>query len=199
MGHRPKSLLELGGVPLIRRQLIALSGAGVDEVVVVLGHYAERIEQVVKEFPVTVVHNPDPSAGQVSSLRLGLSALSQKLDAVMVALADQPLINSQDLSDVIGAYKKRPEGTLVVQPTVDGLPGNPVIFSADVRDQILSGDVNLGCRQWQSAHSDQVHRWVSTNNRYRTDVDTEEDIGALASRTGHQLKWPLDLVSTPAS
>ena len=37
IGHRPKSLLELGGVPLIRRQLIALSGAGVDEVVVVLG------------------------------------------------------------------------------------------------------------------------------------------------------------------
>ena len=36
MGHRPKSLLELGGVPLIRRQLIALSGAGMDEVVVVL-------------------------------------------------------------------------------------------------------------------------------------------------------------------
>jgi molybdenum cofactor cytidylyltransferase len=34
MGTRPKSLLELGGVPLIRRQLIALSGAGVDEVVV---------------------------------------------------------------------------------------------------------------------------------------------------------------------
>ncbi|MGA0927100.1 MAG: NTP transferase domain-containing protein, partial [Burkholderiaceae bacterium] len=36
IGSRPKCLLELGGVPLIRRQLIALSGAGVDEVVVVL-------------------------------------------------------------------------------------------------------------------------------------------------------------------
>ena len=47
MGQRPKSLLELGGVPLIRRQLIALSGAGMDEVVVVLGHYAERIEEAV--------------------------------------------------------------------------------------------------------------------------------------------------------
>ena len=74
MGHRPKSLLELGGVPLIRRQLIALSGAGVDEVVVVLGHYADRIEEAVKEFPVTLVRNPDPDAGQISSLRLGLQA-----------------------------------------------------------------------------------------------------------------------------
>ena len=34
MGGRPKPLLQLGGVPLIRRNLIALSGAGVDEVAV---------------------------------------------------------------------------------------------------------------------------------------------------------------------
>lgn len=196
MGNRPKSLLELGGVPLIRRQLIALSGAGVDEVVVVLGHYAELIEEAVKEFPVTLVRNPNPDAGQISSLRLGLQALSSKLDAALVALADQPLINSQDINDLIGAYKKRTADTHVVQPTVDGLPGNPVMFSSEVRDQILSGDAYVGCRQWQSAHPDQVHHWPTNNSRYRTDVDTLEDIAALAARTGHQLKWPAHLLVT---
>ncbi len=193
MGNRPKSLLQLGGVPLIRRQLIALSGAGVDEVVVVLGHYADLIEEAVKEFPVTLVRNPVPDAGQISSLRIGLQALSPKLDATLVALADQPLINSQDINDLIGAYKKRSAGTQVVQPTVDGLPGNPVMFSAEVREQILAGDVNVGCRQWQSAHPDQVQHWATTNSRYRTDVDTLEDIAALAARTGHQLQWPAHL------
>jgi molybdenum cofactor cytidylyltransferase len=196
MGHRPKSLLELGGVSLIRRQLIALSGAGVDEVVVVLGHYADRIEEAVKEFPVTLVRNLDPNAGQVSSLRLGLQSLSVKLDAVLVALADQPLINSQDINDLIGAYKKRPEGSQVAQPMVNGLPGNPVMFSAEVREQILAGEANIGCRQWQSSHPDQVYAWVSSNTRYRTDVDTLEDIEALAARTGHRLKWPADLAFT---
>jgi CTP:molybdopterin cytidylyltransferase MocA len=196
MGLRPKSLLQLGGVPLIRRQLIALSGAGVDEVVVVLGHYAERIEEAVKEFPVTLVRNLNPDDGQVSSLRLGLQALSPKLDAVLVALADQPLINSQDINDLIGAFKKRPEKTQVVQPTVDGLPGNPVMFSAEVRDQILQGHANIGCRQWQSTHPEHVHAWSSTNLRYRTDVDTPEDIQALAERTGHRLVWPADLQAT---
>jgi molybdenum cofactor cytidylyltransferase len=168
----------------------------VDEVVVVLGHYADRIEEAVKEFPVTLVRNPDPDAGQISSLRLGLQALSVKLDAVLVALADQPLINSQDINDLIGAYKKRPEGAQVVQPTVDGLPGNPVMFSAEVRDQILAGAANVGCRQWQSANPEQVHPWATTNTRYRTDVDTLEDIEALAARTGHRLKWPADLMVT---
>jgi CTP:molybdopterin cytidylyltransferase MocA len=197
MGHRPKSLLELGGVPLIRRQLIALSGAGMDEVVVVLGHYADHIEKAVQEFPVTLVRNLDPDAGQISSLRLGLQALSPKLDAVLVALADQPLIHSQDINDLIGAYKKRPTGTQVVQPMVDGLPGNPVIFSAEVRAQILSGSANVGCRQWQSANPEQVHPWVTPNTRYRTDVDTPEDIEALAARTGHRLQWPAHWAVTP--
>ena len=195
MGHRPKCLLELGGVSLIRRQLIALSGAGVDELVVVLGHHAERIEPAVRDFPVTLVRNPDPDAGQVSSLRLGLQALTGKIDSVLVALADQPLINSQDINDLIGAYKKRPEGTEVVQPTVDGLPGNPVMFSQSVREQILAGAASVGCRQWQAANPQAVHPWASSNQRYRTDVDTPEDIEALAARTGHRLLWPKDLLS----
>lgn len=193
MGHRPKSLLELGGVPLIRRQLIALSGAGVDELVVVLGHHAERISEAVQDFPVTLVHNPAPDDGQASSLRVGLRALSPRTDAVLVALADQPLINSLDISGLIAAYKQRPPGTQVVQPEVDGEPGNPVVFSAEVRDQILAGDTRLGCRQWQASHPEQVHRWVTTSQRYRTDVDTPEDIERLAQRTGHQLRWPADL------
>ena len=195
MGNKPKCLLELGGVSLIRRQLIALSGAGVDELVVVLGHHAERIEPAVRDFPVTLVRNLDPDAGQVSSLRLGLQALTGKIDSVLVALADQPLINSQDINDLIGAYKKRPEGAEVVQPTVDGLPGNPVMFSQSVREQILAGEARVGCRQWQAANPQAVHPWTSSNQRYRTDVDSLEDIEALAARTGHRLRWPADLLS----
>ena len=193
MGHRPKSLLELGGVPLIRRQLIALSGAGVDEVVVVLGHHAALIEPVIQDFPVTIVHNPQPDEGQVSSLRLVLNALQGKLDAVMVTLADLALINAQDLTDLIAAYKKRPEGAQVVIPTVNELPGNPVMFSQDVRLQVLSEQANVGCKQWQGQHPDQVHRWITPNRRYRLDMDTAEDIEALAQSTGHRLRWPANL------
>ena len=124
MGHRPKSLLELGGVPLIRRQIIALSGAGVDEVVVVLGHYADLIEEAVKEFPVT--RCATPTQMRVKSFFLASRATSAVIQTRCGAggVADQPLINSQDINDLIGAYKKRTTDTQVVQPTVDGLPGN---------------------------------------------------------------------------
>lgn len=193
MGHKPKSLLELGGVPLIRRQLIALSGAGVDEVVVVLGHHAELIEPVVQTFPVTLVRNPNPDDGQVSSQRLGLAALGGKLDAVIVALADQPLINAQDITALIGAFKKRPEGTSVVFPQFNGERGNPVMFSNEVREQILAGAANIGCRQWQAANAQAVAPFVTDNRRYRVDVDTPEDLEAFTRDTGHVLRWPAAL------
>jgi molybdenum cofactor cytidylyltransferase len=194
MGGRPKALLELGGVPLIRRQLIALSGAGVDEVVVVLGHHAELIEPMVRSFPVTLVRNLNPDDGQTSSQRLGLQALTGRHDAVLVALADQPLINAQDISAVIGAFKKRAEGTAVVVPTVDGKPGNPVVFSAEVQQQILAGDASVGCRQWRAANPQAVSFFATDNRRYRVDVDTLDDIARFERETGHALRWPAALM-----
>jgi len=189
MGGRPKSLLELGGVPLIRRQLIALSGAGVDEVVVVLGHHAQAIEAAVREFPVTLVRNPAPDDGQASSVRVGLAALGGKLDAVIVALADQPLINAQDITALIGAFKKRGTASMVV-PRVDGEPGNPVIFEAALRDEWLAGEANGACRRWRDANPERVH-WLDTDNRrYRIDIDTPEDLQRFTERTGHALRWP---------
>lgn len=192
LGGRPKALLELGGVPLIRRQLIALSGAGVDEVVVVLGHHAEAIEPVIAEFPVTLVRNPDPDAGQASSVRIGLAALSGKLDAVIVALADQPLVHAQDITGLIGAFKKRGAAAMVV-PRHAGAPGNPVIFEAALRDQWLAGEANAACRQWREAHPSQVH-WLDTDNsRYGIDIDTPEDLQRFTERTGHVLRWPANI------
>lgn len=193
MGHRPKSLLELDGSPLIRLVIGALLDAGVHELAVVLGHHAERIAPVIGSLPVKVVRNADPDVSQNMSLHVGLQALSNRPDAVLVALADQPLISSQDIKDLVIVYNQRPAHVQVVQPQVDGLPGNPVIFSAAVRDQILSGDTGAGCRQWQAAHPEQVLRWGTTNRHYRTDVDTLDDIEALAAHTGQRLNWPADL------
>ena len=197
LGGRPKALLELGGVPLIVRQLVALSGAGVDEVVVVLGHHADAIEAAVRPFPITLARNPSPDDGQASSVRIGLRALSPGLDAVMVALADQPLIDAPDVTALIGAFKKRGDAAMVVPrvPGADGKlePGNPVIFDAALRDEWLAGAADLACRRWRLAHPERV-RWFDTDNRrYKVDIDTPEDIERFAASTGHALHWPAAL------
>jgi len=194
LGGRPKALLELGGVPLVMRQLIALSGAGVDEVAVVLGHHAAAVEAAVRSFPITLVHNPSPDDGQASSVRLGLRALSPQLDAVLVALADQPLIDAPDITALIGAYKQRGDAAMVVpRVTADdgeARPGNPVIFDAALREQWLAGAADLACRKWRQANPQRV-RWFDTaNSHYRVDIDTADDLQAFAAATGHALVWP---------
>jgi len=193
IGWRPKCLLELDGVPLIHRQITALSGAGVDELVVVLGHYVQQILPIIETFPITIVRNDRPQDGLVSSQRLGLTALSAQLDAVIVALADQPLIDVDDIRALISTWKKRREGIAVVYPEIQGERGNPVIFDATVREDILGSAATIGCRQWQSAHADRVMPFITDNRHYQIDIDTDDDLARFEQDTGYALRWPQTL------
>lgn len=192
LGGRPKSLLELDGVPLIRWQLIALSGAGVNEIVVVLGHYADAIESAIIDRSVTLVRNPSPDDSQTSSLRMGLMALVGKLDAVIVALADQPLVEAEDITALIESFAARRSygnGSMVV-PRVAGEPGNPVIVDFALKDEWLRGDINMTGRSWRESNPERVH-WFDTDNvHYRIDIDTPQDIERFAARSNHTLRWP---------
>lgn len=200
MGGRPKALLELGGVPLVMRQLIALSGAGVDEVVVVLGHHADAVEAAVRTLPISLARNPSPDDGQASSVLCGLKALSPSLDAVIVALADQPLIGAQDISDLIGRFKQRGDAAMVVPRVTDadgrGQPGNPIIFDAALRDEWLSGAADGACRRWRERNSQRIGWFDTDNHRYRVDLDTLEDLVRFTEQTGHVLSWPAALRET---
>ncbi|WP_322991489.1 nucleotidyltransferase family protein [Limnohabitans sp.] len=195
MGHRPKCLLQFDGMTLLERQLQALTLAGVTPIRVVLGHHAERIlqEGVLARWSAQPVHNPQPDDGHVSSLRLGLKALPAGLDAVVVALADQPLIDVQGVQALLAAFAQRPAGTQLLQPKVQGLPGNPVVFSGSVMAQILAGDDLMGARQWQLAHPAAVYHWETPHGHYRLDVDNEADRQAVEQLTGQSLRWPNDL------
>ena len=190
MGQRPKSLLELDGVPLICRQVMALRQAGVSELVLVLGHHAKDIEAAVKALKVSVVINPDPDAGPVGSQRLGLQSLSGHSDAVLMALADQPLLDAADLRQLIQAFDQRLPGSALVYPRVDGQPGNPVIFTAAVRAAMLACPPDVGCKQWRQAHAPQAEAFDCHNLHFMQDVDTPEDIAKLRRSSGRQLQWP---------
>lgn len=202
MGGVAKPLITLQGVPLIKRQLIALSGAGVDEVVVVTGHAREAIEEQVQSFPVTLAHNPDYADGQQGSVRVGLQALSGAFDAVFVVLADQPLIAAADLTELMSAFKRRPAGHIVV-PVVSkadsttlagdenaGQRGNPILLDDVALTQILASDIKLGCRHLIERQPDMVHVHKTANTRFIVDLDTPEDLQQLAQRTGWALELP---------
>jgi CTP:molybdopterin cytidylyltransferase MocA len=189
MGHVAKPLIRLQGVPLITRHLVALSGAGVDEVVVVTGYARDAVEQQVRRFSVTLAHNEAHAAGQQGSVRVGLAALSGEFDAVIVMLADQPLIGASDLTELIGAFKKRKRGHVVI-PVVQGQRGNPIVLDAVAHAQILDSGTNLGCRHLIERQPELVCVHETANTRFVTDLDTVQDVRDLAQRTGWQLELP---------
>jgi CTP:molybdopterin cytidylyltransferase MocA len=190
MGGVAKALIRLQGVPLISRQLVALSGAGVDEVVVVTGHARQAVEEEVRSYVVTLAHNADHAAGDQASVRAGLEALSGPFDAVMIVPVDQPLIGASDFTELIGAFKKRPAGHVVV-PVVDGRRGNPIVLGDVALARILASGTNLGCRHLIEREPELVHAYETANTRFVTDLDTVGDLEALAQRTGWRLEIPV--------
>jgi len=202
MGGRPKSLLQRDGQTLLARLLGKMAEAGIDETVLVLGHHASAIQQALLKnepdlsrpqgtspMPLHVVMNPTPEAGQNSSLQLGLAkAQAFKPEWLMVALADQPLLEAADLKDLIAAVKQAPTGTQMLQPSVKGQPGNPVMFSGGVMQAILHNPLSGG-KEWRQQNPDQALAWPSPNVHYCVDMDTPEDIAKLAQEHGIDLTW----------
>jgi molybdenum cofactor cytidylyltransferase len=189
MDGRAKPLIERDGVPLVRRVVQALLAAGVGEVVVVVGHRSDEVAWAVHDLPVLVIVNEDYAAGHVRSLRKGLAALPDAVTAVLVALADQPLLEAADVSAVIDAGERRGPARAVV-PRVQQRRGHPVMLDAGACAEILRGNAGYGAREWLDEHPDEVAWFDSDNLHYVEDVDFPEDLERIAQRHGCAMRWP---------
>jgi CTP:molybdopterin cytidylyltransferase MocA len=183
MGGRPKPLIERDGVPLVRRAVQALLGAGVGEVVVVVGYRADEVAWAVNDLPARVVVNEAYPAGRVTSLRKGLVELPDSVAATLVVLADQPLLDVADVSAVIEAYEGRGSARAVV-PRVQERRGHPVVLAASACGEILRGDAGYGAREWLDEHPDEVCWFDSDNLHYVEDIYYPEDLERIAQRHG---------------
>ena len=117
-------------------------------------------------------------------MRAGLAALGGSFDAVFIVPSDQPLIGAGDLTELIGAFKKRVSGHIVV-PIVDGQRGNPILLDESAHAQILAGAMNLACRHLIERQPELVSAYETSNSRFISDLDTLEDVQRLG--TTHRL------------
>lgn len=125
----PKQLLEIGGKPLLVRAVEAALASPAWPVVVVLGAQAERIRPILAGWPVLVADNPAWSEGMASSIREGIGTLQQfsrHLDAVMVALCDQPAFDAGVIEKLLAA--ERATGRSIVAAHYSGRNGAPALF-----------------------------------------------------------------------
>ena len=183
LGGRAKGAIEIEGEPLILRGLRVLSNAGVDEVVVVTGHYQSEISPLLAQADslfngscLVEVTQPMGDHSQSDSLRLGVASLSQEVDAVMVLPVDMPALTRQDLISLIGAYKHADAAIEFVGPMVGARPGNPVLFSRRVALKIARGEGDFGSGAWRHQRPDWLLEWQTDNLHYVADIDTPEDL-----------------------
>jgi molybdenum cofactor cytidylyltransferase len=178
---RNKLLLTFKSKPLIARAADTLLAAEVDEVIVVLGHEAEKLREHLEGKPVKLVFNPEYSSGQSTSVRMGVSAVSSRATAILICLADQPLLEPEDINQIVRAFPRAKEtGKSIVVPFHQGQRGNPVILDVTHRDAILEVVGDVGCKQVIKRHPERVLVVEMETDHVVRDVDTLEEFNSLA-------------------
>lgn len=173
---QPKLLLPLEGRSLIRRtteQVIAAGESQWKEVVVVLGHEAERIRRELEGLAVRTVFNPRFAAGMSASLIAGLQAVSPKAEGAMIFLGDQPLVSVEVVRSMLTAFRERERPIIV--PVYDGARGNPVLFSRSLFSELMTVEGDQGGRDIVMRDSGRVETVAFASNFAPQDVDTWED------------------------
>jgi len=171
---RPKALLPIGAVSFMERIVKSLQAAGLEKVIVVLGHNAADIEARIRGLPVTVAINPDYAQGQLSSLVAGLRALpAEKIDGILVHLVDHPFVNPALVRRMIESFYRSKK--LIVVPKYKGRRGHPVIFSSRLFDELRRAPLDQGAKSVVHAHAAETLELDTDEEGITFDIDTPED------------------------
>lgn len=146
---------------LLPRVLERVRASSVDEIVVVAGAYDLDPGAVAR-----IVTCPDWHAGPGASLRCGVSALDDDVEAAVVVLADGPKLSSAAVDRVVGEWR-RSGG--VVAASYEGSRGHPVVLGRADWDEIP--DEGLRDRSVRLVPCDDLGA--------PGDVDTPEDLRRL--------------------
>jgi nicotine blue oxidoreductase len=182
---RPKALVELNGQTLAERGVRLLRTGGADPILVVIGAAEVRL-------PATrTVYNPDWRTGMGSSLRAALRALDSppepgqaadlpaSVAAVVVALADQPLVGAEAVARLIAAYR---HGASVAVAAYDGQPRNPVLIAREHWPEVIaSATGDAGARSFLRTHADLVTLVECGDTGRPDDIDTPADLARIAA------------------
>ena len=182
---RPKALVELDGQTLAERGVTMLRSGGADPVLLVTG--AAPVE-LAPERQVRTVHNVEWRTGMGSSLRAALRALAPpdapdpapEVGAVVIALADQPLVGAEAVARLIAAYRA---GASVAVAAYGGQPRNPVLLAREHWPEVIAmatGD--QGARAFLRARPDLVTLVECGDTGRPDDIDTPADLDRIAGR-----------------
>jgi len=132
---RNKLLLDLGGETLVRRAVRAAVGAGVDQVVVVLGHEEPRVRAELYGLPCSPVVNPDHAEGAGTSVRTGVRQVAAGTGAIVVVLADMPFVTAEMIATLVTRYRET--GAPLVASHYGDVQAPPTLYDRALFEELL--------------------------------------------------------------
>lgn len=167
-----KQLVEVRGKPLAQHAIDAATEAGVEEIVVVLGHDAERVRSRLRLGSATAVMNPDHGTGMASSIAAGLAAADPASHGAVVLLADQPGITATHIRALVQAFAAR--RSPVVRLSFRNGPG-PALVARELWPEISAIGGDVGARDLIDRRPDLVEV-VDVEDDAPVDVDVPGDL-----------------------
>ena len=167
-----KLLMPVGGRAIVRYVVESVLAGGVDLVWVVTGPDVEPIEAALAGLEAQIAVNPAPEEGQAGSVRAGIAALPASVDAVLIALGDQPSLAPSIIPALLAARRTSPK--LIVAPRYRDGQGNPVLFKREIFPELLRLTGDQGARPIIQKEPARVE-WVELDLPMPPDVDTLDD------------------------
>jgi molybdenum cofactor cytidylyltransferase len=167
-----KQLLPFGHNTILGQVIRNALESNLDEIVVVLGYQAQEIGQNISDTPVKVVVNPEFREGLSSSIKKGLSNITET-SAVMILLGDQPLVGKEIINRLLAELGRGDRGIIV--PVYDNIRGHPVIFTSLYRDELLALQGDVGGKEIVRAHPEDVTEVNIDSEAVICDIDDRDD------------------------
>lgn len=172
-----KPLLPFGKGTVAEACVWSLRAAGIEELVVVVGHRAAELRSHLSYLDVRFAVNEQCESEMGVSVARGVEEISGAAKAMLLALVDQPAIPPEVIRELILAREET--GARLIIPTWDGRGGHPVIVDLAFRNELLSLGARRGLRALFDAHRDDVLRLPVSSPYVARDMDTWDDYSAL--------------------
>lgn len=172
-----KPLLPLGTGSVIERVIETVRQAGVGDLVVVTGHRAADVAPVVERPGVRHVHNPDYESGMFSSVRTGVGALRDDVDAFFILPVDCALVGPEVLRRLMRSRVDAPDA--ILHPTCCGVRGHPPLISGRHRKELARADATVDLRSFLERRRDAELDVDVQDLTILMDMDTPEDYERL--------------------
>ncbi len=176
MGARNKLLLPYQGQALVAHTYQQLYQSEIENIVLVTGFEQERITQALQAFQPHIIYNEQHLTGMTSSIQVAVQHLPTSTKAFMVCLADMPFLTSTDYNQLLQTFQQHfHDQALIIQPCVNGRPGNPIIFSHHFRTAILAHQQPEGCKEIVQQNKSVLISVSLDNPLIFNDIDTALD------------------------